>query len=135
MMPALDRFLDALLASPPEIWKPGEEESAADISGSIRRTHRCDFRCFGGANLPALAEGVLVQEPGCARWLAPFESLLVNSPDPLCHPNSGPPAHLLAEAVRLDPTDDIARRRLIERDAPDLEYTLHELPVGVLCGS
>ena len=58
----------------------------------------------------------------------------MNSPDPPLPPELRTPRSLLAEAVRLDPTDDIARRRLIERDASYLEYTLHELPVGVLCG-
>ena len=42
---------------------------------------------------------------------------------------------MLAEAVRLDPSDDIARGRLIDRQASYLEYTLHELPVGVLYGA
>ena len=133
MMPALDRFLDALLASPPEIWKPWAKKIAADISDRSADTPM-RFPLFRRAVLPALAEGVLVQEPGCARWLAPFESLLVNSPDPPLPPELRTPRSLLAEAVRLDPTDDIARRRLIERDASYLEYTLHELPVGVLCG-
>ena len=132
MMPALDRFVDALLESPPDIWKPWARKIAADISDRSMDTP-VRFPLFRRAILPALAEGVLRQEPGCARWLASFESLLVN-PEPSLPPELRTSVALLAEAVRIDPTDDIARRRLIDRHAWYLEYTLHELPVGVLCG-
>lgn len=133
-MPALDRFLDALLKSPPDIWKLWARKIAADISDrSVETPMR--FPLFQRVVLPALAEGVLRQEPGCARWLASFESRLLNSPDPLLPPELRTCVALLAEAVRLDPSDDIARRRLIERHASYLEYTLHEVPVGVLCGA
>ena len=106
---------------------------AADISDRAADTP-VRFPLFRRAVLPALTEGVLRQEPGCARWLASFESLLVNSPEPLLPPDLRTCVGLLAEALRLDPADDAARRRLIDRHASYLEYTLHELPVGVLCG-
>ena len=134
MMPALDRFLDALLQSPPEVWKPWAKKVAADISDrSVDTPMR--FPLFRRAILPALAEGVLRQEPGCARWLAVFESLLVNSGEPPLPPELRTCVALLTEAVRLDPGDGLARGRLIDRHAWYLEYTLHELPAGVLCGS
>ena len=77
MLPALERFLDALLESPPDIWKPWAKKIAADISDrSVQTPMR--FPLFQRVVLPALAEGVLRQEPGCARWLASFESLLLN---------------------------------------------------------
>lgn len=134
MMPALERFLDALLESPPEIWKPWARKIAADISDRAVETPM-RFPLFQRVVLPALAEGVLRQEPGCARWLASFESLLLNSTEPLLPPELRTSVALLAEAVRLDPSDDIARRRLIDRHASYLEYTLHEVPLGVLYGS
>jgi hypothetical protein len=133
MIPALDRFLDALLESPPEIWKPWAKKIAADISDRAAATPM-RFPLFRRAVLPALAEGVLRQEPGCARWLASFESLLFHSPEPLLPPELRTSVGLLAEAVRIDPADDAARRRLIDRHASYLEYTLHELPIGVLFG-
>ena len=133
-MPALDRFVDALLESPPELWKSWVKKIACDISDlSVDTPVR--FPLFQRAILPALAEGVLRQEPGCARWLASFESLLVKSTDPPLPPELRTSVALLTEAVRLDPADDIARRRLIDRHASYLEYTLHELPVGVLYGT
>jgi len=134
MMPALDRFVDALLESPTDIWKPWAKTIAAHISDrSVDIPMR--FPLFRRVILPALAEGVLRHEPGCARWLASFESLIVNSNDVPLAPELRTSAGLLAEAVRLDPKDDIARRRLIERHASYLEYTLHELPTGVLYGA
>ena len=134
MTPALDRFVVALLESPPELWKPWAKKLAADISDrSVDTPVR--FPLFQRAILPALAEGVLRQELGCARWLASFESFLVNSTDPPLPPELRTTVALLTEAVRLDPADDIARRRLIDRHASYLEYTLHELPVGVLYGA
>lgn len=134
MMPALDCFVDALLESPPDSWKPWARKIAADIADRSSDTP-VRFPLFRRAILPALAEGVLRQEPGCARWLASFESLLVNSPESSLPPELRTSVALLAEAVRIDPTDDIARRRLVDRHAGYLEYTLHELPVGVLCGT
>ena len=133
MMPALERFLDALLESPRDIWKPWAKKIAADISDrSVEIPMR--FPLFQRVVLPALAEGVLCQEPGCARWLACFESHLVKSSGAPLPPELRTPVALLAEALRLDPSDDIARRHLIERRASYLEYTLHDLPVGILYG-
>ena len=133
-MPALERFLDALLESPADTWKRWAKEIAADISDrSVSIPMR--FPLFRRVVLPALAEGVLRQERGCARWLASFESLLLNSCETHLPPELRTGVALLAEAVRLDPSDHIARGRLIDRQASYLEYTIHELPTGVLCGS
>ncbi len=134
VIPALDGFVDALLESPPDIWKPWAKNVAADVSDRSSDTP-VRFPLFRRAILPALAEGVLSREPGCARWLASFEALLVNSPDPPLPPGLRTSVALLAEAVRIDPADDIARRRLIDRHASYLEYTLHELPDAVLYGT
>jgi hypothetical protein len=92
------------------------------------------FPLFESVLLPALAEGVSRGEPGCARWLAHFDNLLLH-----VNPSSLPPSlrtasALLAEAVRSDPADHLARSRLVERHASYLEYTLHELPSGILYG-
>ena len=132
-MPALNRFIDALLESPPDVWKPWAKKIAADISDRLVAT-RMRFPLFYRVLLPALAEGVLRQEPGCARWLAWFESHLTKSTSPPLPPELRTSDALLAEAVRLDPSDDIARQRIIKRHSSYLEYTLHDLPVGVLYG-
>jgi hypothetical protein len=85
---------------------------------------------------PALVRGVLGERRCCARWLANFERELIEAerevadlPDNL-RTGSG----LLREALRVDPSDVKARRRLIENEARYLQYTIHELPTGVLYG-
>lgn len=134
MMPALERFIDELLALPSVEWKHWAKETASAISDQHAGVP-VRFPLFRRVLLPALVEGVLNQESGCARWLAHFESLLVHShasnlPAPLRTVRG-----LLREAVRVDPSDDVARRRLIVRLVGYLEYTLHELPIGVLYGT
>jgi hypothetical protein len=85
--------------------------------------------------LPALADGVMQGVSGCARSLAEFESHLVNTQEVPLPENLRTRSGLLREAVRLDPTDRIARSRLVETVAWQLEYSLHELPAGVLWGN
>lgn len=136
-MPALGRFIDGLLARPRDGWTRWAKGTAAAVAD-----HGADvsvrFPLFRRVLLPALADGVLRQEPGCARWLAHFEPLLVqllvgttdcDLPD---HLRTAP--GLLREAVRVDPGDGAARRRLVRHLANYHEYTLHELPAGVLYG-
>src|SRR5262245_26655967 len=134
MMPALDRFIDRLLARHPEEWKNWAKETAAAVADRGADVP-VRFPLFRRVLLPALADGVQRREPGCARWLAHFESLLVNSK------TSELPAHLrtavglLQEAIRADPQDDPRRRRSVHRWAGYPASTLHELPAGVLYGS
>ena len=133
MMSALDRFVDRLLQLPPAVWHQWAKEIAAAVSDDGAATP-VRFPLFRRVLLPALVDGVLRGEPGCARWLASFESLLLHTPDSRLPSKLQTAVGLLAEAVRIDPTDQLARKRLIERHAWYLEYTLHELPSGVLYG-
>lgn len=133
MLPALERFIDRLLQCPPAVrheWAKGVAAFVSDHGGDtpIR------FPLFRRVLLPVLVEGVRCGEPGYARWLASFEPLLVNSREPQLPPNLQTAMGLLAEAVRVDPDDVLARGRLIEKQASYLEYSLHELPAGVLYG-
>jgi hypothetical protein len=133
MMPALDRFIDRLLQEPASIWQTWARDLAAAVSDQgadapIR------FPLFRRVLLPALAEGVTRGEPGCARWLASFEALLLDARDYDLPAHFQTAVGLLTEAVRVDPTDDIARKRLVDKHAAYLEYTIHELPAGVLYG-
>ena len=130
-MPAIDRFIDALLARPREEWTRWAKDVAAAVADRGEGVP-IRFPLFRRVLLPVLAAGVRQGEPGCARWLAHFEPLLVHTPgsDLLEHLQT---AHgLLREAARVDPTDELARRRLVRVRADYLEYTLHELPAGVL---
>lgn len=132
-MPALDRFIDAVLRLDPAVWQAWARDLAARISDE-----GCDvpvrFPLFRRVLLPALAEGVLQDVPGCARSLARFESHLVNTKDVPLPDHLRSAVGLLQAAVRCDPADRLARSRLVHRWANYLEYTLHELPDAVLYG-
>ncbi len=83
---------------------------------------------------PALLAGLRSGEPGCARWLAGFHLLIHQSPacrDQL-EPDERAEVALLREAIRLDGDDRLARGRLVRALGDRLEYSLHELPTGVL---
>jgi hypothetical protein len=132
---ALDRFIDRLVEEPSSVWQAWARELASSISDRGADTP-VRFPLFRRVLLPALADGVRRGEPSCARWLASFESMLLEA-----RGTTGDlPAEwqtavgLLTEAVRRDPNDDVARRRLVDQHASYLRYSLHELPTGVLYG-
>lgn len=129
--PALDRFIDALLRHDPEIWHPWAREVARQVSDQGSEIP-VRFPLFRRVLLPALSDGVLREFPGCARWLAYFESLLVNTPAAALPVHLQTTRGLLQEAVRVDPADRRARRRLVQRWASSLEYAVHETPDCVL---
>jgi hypothetical protein len=133
MMPALERFIDGLLQLPAAAWREWAKGIAASVS-DCGADLPVRFPLFRRVLLPALAEGVRRGEPGCARWLASFELLLLKSNESELPPELRTAVGLLTEAVRIDPGDERARRRLIALRASYLEYTLHELPSGVLYG-
>ena len=132
-MPALDRFIEAVLAHDPAVWHAWGRDLAIGVSdGQLDVPVR--FPLFRRVVLPALAEGVVRGIAHCARALASFESLLANTPEvPLPEPLQSA-VELLREALARDPADRLARERLVERWQGYLEYTLHELPAGVLYG-
>ena len=132
-MPALDRFIDSLLRLDPAVWQDWARNLAAQVSdeGSDIPVR---FPLFRRVLLPALADGVLRDVPGCARSLAHFESHLVNTQDVPLPEHLHSAVGLLQAAVRSDPGDRLARSRLVERWGNYLDYTLHELPDGVLYG-
>jgi len=130
----LDRFIDAILSEAPDIKKRWALDCAASVA-DYNMAFPVRLPLFQRVLLPVLVDGVLQDEPGCARWLAHFESLLYQ----LSKSNElALPEHLynkvwlLKAALRLDPADLLARRHLVEQHADYLAYTLHELPAGVL---
>jgi hypothetical protein len=135
MMPALDRFIDALLELPPATWHAWAKRIAADVSDQGARTP-VRFPLFRRVLMPALAEGVRRREAGCARWLESFHELQLQARGTSgLPPELESPYGLLTEALRLDPADTLARRRLIDWFVRDFEYSLHEVPSGVLYGT
>jgi hypothetical protein len=130
-MAALDQFITSLLALDESTWHSWAREFAAETAES-RQPVSLPVRAplFDRVLLPALADAVLRGIPASARTLAFFEALLAGSD--LLPEHLRTPRQLLREALRVDPADDLARIRLAERLARDLDYALHELPAGVL---
>jgi hypothetical protein len=129
----LARFIDRLLQEDTPVWQAWALDtaaSAADEGADIQ----VRFPLFERVLLPALADGVARGAPGCARWLAHFGHLLHHAGVSVLPAHLRTTHGLLQEAVRLDAADLVARRRLVEQQASYLEYTLHELPSGVLYG-
>lgn len=130
----LERFVDELLAENCAVRR----EWALDVAASVS-DHSADipvrFPLFRQVLLPVLVDGVLQNQPGCARWLAHFESMLFHSKEDSLPRNLRTAAGLLRAAVELDPNDTLARHRLVEENARYMEYTLHEIPAGVIYGA
>jgi len=85
---------------------------------------------------PILFEGYQNQEKGCARWLEGLFLLLYHSE--VAKSSLGKTETrktLLKRALKDDPSDPLAKKRLVKEIASDFEYALHELPGGVLLGS
>jgi hypothetical protein len=129
----LDRFVGALLTQAPSLRRSWAMHIAATIvDEGIDLPVR--FPLFRRVLLPVLVDGVNRHESGCARWLAAFESMLYHSLPTGLSPELESRTGLLREAIRLDPSDKRALEQLIASEASYLDYTLHELPTGVLYG-
>jgi hypothetical protein len=132
---SLTAFLDCLTKSPGSEWFPWARslaEAVVDKGESL--TIRVPL--FEQAIFPALLTGYRAGLPGCARWLAGLFDLLSRSRNCL---EKLPEAErsevgLLRAALRHDPTDQRSRRRLLEKLATRLRYSVPELPAGVLYG-
>ena len=83
---------------------------------------------------PYLEEQYRAGEADAARWLARLYPLLIRCPD--CWEAVGRPGamDLWREVRRRDPGDEESRQALIALVASRIQYTLHELPTGVLFG-
>lgn len=130
-LPAQDRFIDALLSEDQATWHSWAYELAAKI-WDAKVDIPIRYPLITRVLLPALNEGALNGVPGCLRWLAVCgrgSQLDARLPEHL-----RTPVGLLKEAIRVDPNDRLARERLLEIWAPTFEYSLHELPAGVLYG-
>ena len=92
------------------------------------------FTFFVEVLFPALASGIESGEPGCARWLAGFSDLLCQAPECLerMEPYMTESHGLLRVALRADQNDVRTRAMLIDEMRDSLEYSLHEVPSGVL---
>jgi hypothetical protein len=133
-MERLTQFIDRLLREEAHVWHTWALDMAASVSDDgVGLPVR--FPLFERVLLPALAGGAERGTPGCARWLAHLDQVLHQADLSLLPQHLRTAEGLLMEAVRLEPADHLARRRLVERRAAYLRYTLHELPAGVLYGT
>lgn len=133
MRSALDRFIRSM----EDLTLPGRDQWARRIAEQVTDgDERIPVRAplFVEIILPALVRGLESAEPGCARWLADFDSQLAKAPyDPIGLPDGlRTRAGLLRRALIDDPSDQRAARMLVEELADRLGYSIHEVPAGVL---
>jgi len=132
---ALDSFMNALLQLPVEVWQPWARQLSRQIVDEGDSTP-IRLPLFQKVIFPALLAGIHGSVAGSCRCLAGFALLLYKSPS--CATQL--PQHmrsefgLLQQAVQTDPTDKLAKQRLLALMRYRFEYVLHELPVGVLYG-
>ena len=124
-------FLDALSTQAPSLQRAWVMQLMAIIVDEDNDLP-VRFPLFRRLLLPILVEGVNTHQPGHARWLAAFESMLYHSLPTGLPPELESRAGLLQEAVRLDPSDQRSLEKLLLSKASYFDYTLHELPSGVL---
>lgn len=130
---ALDAFLAALAESNISDWSDWAFAVAQKrVDGKDPFPVRMPL--FSRAIFPALLDGLQHRRPGCARWMAGFMDLIQHRKEcleALTNNLCSKPA-LLRLALEHDPDDVVARCELIAWMHCYLDYTLHELPSGVL---
>jgi hypothetical protein len=132
-MPALEKFIDALLGEDQQIWQNWVQDLAIQISDQKSEVI-VRLPLFRRVIFPALIEGISREIPGCARALAELRLIPYKTQENQLPEHLQTSEALLQEALRQDPTDQLARVRLIRSWASKLEYAVHELPDGILFG-
>ena len=97
MLPALERFIDALVVEDEATW----HQWAIDVAGQASDAGvdvPIRFPLVARVLLPALTDGVLRGVPGCLRWLARFGS--GSPPDVRLPQHLQTKVGLLQEAIR-----------------------------------
>ncbi|MFC4455273.1 hypothetical protein [Deinococcus sonorensis] len=129
----LERFIDGLVLQDQQVQRAWTTHVIADIVDNGQEIP-VRFPLFRRVFLPFLIDGLHHQRPGCARWLAAFESFLTQASPPGLPPELSLRAALLRKALCIDPHDYRAQAQLLNSEAEYFAYTLHELPGGVLFG-
>ena len=133
---SLEQFLAKLEPSPMDEW--------ADWARSI--AERCvdnseDFQIrmplFRRAIFPVLLAGLQQKRTGYARWLAGLSQQLYGCKE--CRDQLPDDMQteigLLHAAIQHDPNDSESRLKMLQAWAWQLDYTVHEVPAGVLHGN
>ena len=130
---ALDRFLNAFAELPTSTQREWTISFAADaIDAGGKTPVRMPF--FRRVLLPQLQSAIADRAAGSARWLAGFAQHIYKCTDlrPRLYDGTLTEHGLLLTALEHDSNDVAARRRLLDLLISRLQYTLHELPAGVL---
>ena len=132
---ALERYLESFAALPvasQHEWSLNLASSIVDDGASTPVRMPLFRRCI----LPALEAAIATQTPGAARWLAGFAQHIYKCGDLKSRLIDGSLTEhsLLLTAIEHDANDTTARRKLLDLLVRRLNYTLHELPSGVLYG-
>ena len=128
--------LSSFISSVTALDKSQYEEWVYELSRNIvdkEESFPIRVPLFEKVIFPILFEGYKIGKPDCARWLAGFDQLIYKSK--LAKESLGKEftqAHLLENALRHDPQDKLAKRKLVYTLASRLEYVIHEVPWGVL---
>jgi len=132
----LDVFIGSLRAQKESEW----QSWAVGLSGEIvdlQRDIPVRMPLFRSVIFPALHSHMAAGSGSAARMLAGFSQLLYHSP--ACRDQLPPQLQsehgLILEAVRRDASDLRAKHRLRVILRSRFEYSLHELPSGVLYGN
>ncbi len=130
---ALDQFVSTLSLKDIEIWKSFAYEIALKHV-DLKDPFPIRFPLFTNVLFPALVYGLNHKEPHCARWLSGFTQFIYHRKECQEALSDIGWSHqqLLRVALTQHPSDILARNQLIDSIASYLEYTLHELPAGVL---
>lgn len=133
---ALDRFLNEFAELPSSTQREWAIAFAAGVvDGGDKTPVRMPF--FRRVLLPHLQSAIANRVVGSARWLAGFAQHIYKCTDlrPQLYDGTLTEHGLLLTALEHDSNDVLSRRRLLELMTSRLQYTLHELPDGVLCGN
>lgn len=136
LMKSLSQFIDSLCHAPQEQWSDWVFDVARKMVDE-QSSFPIRFPLFEQILFPVLHKGYIDNAPNCARWLAGFSQYLYRSRKCMEQLGEGSFTEyaLLEKAIELDANDHVAKTRLIRVLAYRLEYSIHEIPWGVLYGT
>lgn len=134
-MKSLSQFIDSLSNTPQKQWSDWVLDVAREIVDE-QSSFPIRFPLFERIIFPVLYKGYISNAPNCARWLAGFSQYIYKSKKCMekLGENNFSEHTLLQKAIELDPGDHAAKIRLICVLASNLDYSIHEVPWGVLYG-
>ena len=128
----LERFLDSFVTLSGTVQR---EWALRFVTESDLQNVTIRMPLFRRVLLPQLRSAVDDRIPRSAHWLSRHAHLIYKCREQYPDlPDTYTEHGLLLIALDHEPNDDTSRRRLVELLASHMDYTLHELPTGVLYG-